>query len=66
MRGYKRTAALVSLPSPIRTPRDQRFRNFLAAPTATLQVLSDMLPEKDRQIVDVPVDARVMKEVTHG
>lgn len=27
------------------------------------QVLHDMLPEKDRQIVDVPCDAEVMKEV---
>lgn len=29
------------------------------------QVLSDMLPDKDRQIVDVPCDAEVMKEVRH-
>ncbi|CAN0023275.1 unnamed protein product, partial [Ectocarpus sp. 12 AP-2014] len=27
------------------------------------EVLSDMLPDKDRQIVDVPCDAEVMKEV---
>lgn len=27
------------------------------------EVLSDMLPEKDRQMVDVPCDAEIMKEV---
>ena len=28
-------------------------------------MLHDMLPEKDRQIVDVPCDEEVMKEVRH-
>lgn len=30
------------------------------------EVLSDMLPEKDRQVVDVPCDQEVMKEVSWG